>query len=416
MSGRSIDKNRFLWGEIARQLGKEEDWREFWINGAVAPSEDDWRKLFGDRPVLLLLDELPPYFDYAQTRPAGAGTLAQVTTYALSNMLSAALKCPKVCIVLSNLSGSYENASRDLHKAIGNFVQVAGRQAKGITPVELGSSEIYEILRKRLFKKWGDDAVRDAIADAYGKAITEAVQAKSVGKSAEQVKDEIYASYPFHPALKNVVALFKENEKYCQTRGLMQFVARIIKSVWEKPSGDVFLIGPQHLDLNIADVREEVNRIAPSLQSAIAQDIAAGGSASAEEIDAAMGSDTGSQVAALLLTSSLSDSLDSVKGLSQPHMLEILVAPYRNVAEFQDAFEQLRGRSWYLHKKDGDVWYFSDLENLRKRIDSVAAKAPTGKVEEHVRQQLTQIFQPKARQRLPKGRRVAPDRPDSAGN
>jgi hypothetical protein len=397
ISGRSIDRDRFLWGDIARQLGREDDWRRFWIKGPEAPNENDWRALFGDKPTLVLLDELPPYFDYAYTKAVGGGTLASVTTYALSNMLAAALKCPKVCIVVSNLSGSYENATKDLARAIGNFAQESARQAKGITPVELGSNEIYEILKKRLFKTLPATTAVDAVADAFGKALGEAIQAKSIAKSAEQIKDEIYASYPFHPALKSVIALFKENEKYRQTRGLMQFVARAIKSVWERPANDVYLIGAQHLDLDIADVREEVNRIAPSLQSAIAQDVAANGDAHAEQIDADMGSDAGSQVASLLLTASLSDSLDSVKGLSREQMMEILVAPNRSVAEFEDAFEKLKARSWYLHKKDNGVWYFSNLENLKKRIDSLAAKAPVGKVEEYVRKRLEEIFTPRKR-------------------
>ena len=66
---------------------------------------------------MILLDELPPYFDYAITRVVGGATLAQVTTYALSNLLSASLKLRRCCIVISNLSGTYEGASRDLSKA-----------------------------------------------------------------------------------------------------------------------------------------------------------------------------------------------------------------------------------------------------------------------------------------------------------
>ena len=85
---------------------------------------------------LILLDELPPYFDYAMTRPIGGGTLAQVTTYALSNLLSAALKLKRCCIVVSNLSGSYEGASNQLRQAIRNFEQEANRQARAVTPVD----------------------------------------------------------------------------------------------------------------------------------------------------------------------------------------------------------------------------------------------------------------------------------------
>src|SRR4051794_145812 len=95
INGRTISRDYFLWGEIADQLGKLETFSQFWKNGADAPREDDWIKLIGDEPTLILLDELPPYIDFARTRLVGGGTLATITTFALSNLLSAAMKLPR---------------------------------------------------------------------------------------------------------------------------------------------------------------------------------------------------------------------------------------------------------------------------------------------------------------------------------
>ena len=61
----------------------------FWKDGAKAPSEPDWIDLIGDEPTLILLDELPPT-STTRSHALSAGNLAQVTTYALSNLLSAA--------------------------------------------------------------------------------------------------------------------------------------------------------------------------------------------------------------------------------------------------------------------------------------------------------------------------------------
>ena len=72
----------------------------------------------------------------------------------------------------------------------------------------------------------------DALPRPMRRSLAEAVKSKSIAKSAEQIADEIHASYPFHPSVKHVIALFKENESYRQTRGLMQFVSKMIKSVW----------------------------------------------------------------------------------------------------------------------------------------------------------------------------------------
>lgn len=393
INGRLNFDEYFIWGEIASQLGKSNQFSKFWKHGAKAPDENDWIELIGDTPTLILLDELPPYLDYAQTQSVGSGTLAQVTTRALANLMSAqkTLKC--CCVVISNLSGSYESASRELSKAIKNLIDENKRLAKPITPVELASDEIYEILRKRLFTRIPDKSTIDAVASSYTQALSEAVRSKSIAKSAEQIADEIHRSYPFHPSVRHVISLFRENESYRQTRGLMQFISKMIKSVWERPDNDIYLIGCQHLNLNIQDVREEIKRIS-DLQDAIAHDIASNGEAVAETVDANLNSDTGSQIASLLLTASLSEAVDAVKGLTKQEMLEYLIAPNRTAIEFQEAFEAFRGEAWYLHRKENDAFYFSKLENLRKRIDNRALSAPQPKIDAEMKRRLEIIFAP----------------------
>lgn len=386
----------FLWGEIAHQLGKPDAFRKYWQNGAAAPDERAWIELIGTAPTLILLDELPPYFDYAMTRAVGAGTLAQVATAALSNLFSAALKLPSTCIVVSNLSGTYEGASKDLRRAIKNVEQEAKRQAKPITPVELGGDEIYQILKKRLFEKLPSDRDIEDVVQAYAGAIKEAEKAKAIAKSAEQIADEIRGSYPFHPSIKDLIALFRNNEGYRQTRGLMQFVSRAIHSVWQRKTNDVYLIGLQHLDLNDNEVRDEVLRIS-DLRGAIATDIASAGSAHAETIDAQTQNDAAAQAATLLLSASLSTAVDGVKGLTKQRLLERLIAPNRSVLEFAEAFDHLRREAWYLHRDEGDAHYFSNVENLTKRLSTEAERAPANKVETEMRRRLESIFQPKRR-------------------
>jgi hypothetical protein len=394
-SGRQYPEH-FLWGEIANQLGKAEVFRKYWRNGASAPDEPAWIELIGDEPTLILLDELPPYFDYAVTRSVGAGTLAQVATAALSNLFAAALKLPKLCIVVSNLSGTYDGASNALRRAIKNVEQEAKRQAKPITPVELGGDEIYQILKKRLFEQLPGERDVEDVVQAHATAIKEAERAKAIGKSAEQIADEIRRSYPFHPSIKDIIALFRNNEGYRQTRGLMQFVSRAIHSVWERSTNDVYLIGLQHLALNHSDVRDEVLRI-NDLRGAIATDIASGGSAHAETIDAQSGSDAATQVATLLLSASLSTAVDGVKGLTKQRLLERLIAPNRSVLEFAEAFDHLRREAWYLHRDESDAHYFSNVENLTKRLNTEADRAPANKIETEMRRRLELIFQPKRR-------------------
>jgi len=392
-SGRNYP-DHFFWGEIAEQLGKADLFTKFWANGARAPDEKAWMQLVGAEPVLILLDEMPPYFDNALTIEVGAGTLANVATAALANLMSAALRLPRLCVVVSNLSGTYENASRALTRAMRDVIAEANRQARPITPVQLGGNEIYQILRKRLFKKLPAERDIERIVDAFAGAIAEAEQARSIGKSAEQIASEIHASYPFHPGLKDVIAMFKENESFRQTRGLMRFVSRILKSVWERPENDVLLIGAQHLNMRDPVVRDEVLNIC-NLQSAVAKDIADQGGAHAELIDQKLESNAGTQVATLLMTASLAKNMDGIRGLDKQHALEYLITPRRDPLELAEAFEELRQSAWYLHPGERGVYYFSDQENLTKRLEKEAKEVPENRIEEEMRRRLLDMFEPK---------------------
>src|SRR5260370_24495516 len=176
----------------------------------------------------------------------------------------------------------------------------------------------------------------------------------------------------------------------------MELVSKMMKSAWTRSVNNVYLIGCQHLNLNLMDVREEINKIS-NLQGAIAHDIAAGGAAVAETVDGHNKNDAASQCAALLLTGSLSESVDAVKGFAKAQMLEYLIAPNRTAIEFQDAFEALKAGAWYLHRKDNAAFYFSNIENLQKRIENRAIAAPQPKIDQEMRRRLEAIFRPETK-------------------
>ncbi|MEI6656479.1 MAG: DUF499 domain-containing protein [Verrucomicrobiota bacterium] len=195
--------DHFFWGEIANQLGRGEQFKNFWTSGPKAPDEKDWLKLFdGDEPVLILMDEMPPYFHYLDTQKVGNGTVADIATRAFANMLTAAGKKKNVCVVVSDLSASYDSGTKLITKALEDARKELGRQERHITPVDLALNEIYDILRKRLFISLPDKAEIEDIADAYGRKLAEASKSKVASRGAESIADEIAATYPFHPQLR----------------------------------------------------------------------------------------------------------------------------------------------------------------------------------------------------------------------
>lgn len=392
-NGRNNPDN-FIWGEIAAQLGQEEAIKPHWINGPKSVDQGKWKEIIGTEPTLIMLDELPPYLDNATTQVIGQGTLANMVTYSLSCLLSAALELENCCIVIANLSGSYTSQSKALAATIDNLQQETRRQAKTITPVQLAGNEIYEILKKRLILTLPDDSVINDVAEEYAQRIKAATDGGYItASSIEQIAEQARETYPFHPAFKHLVALFKENEGFRQTRGLMQFAARLLKSVEDRELDDVFLIGSQHLNLNDVDVKDEISRIAPSLQPAMSHDIADEGNAVAEAIDDQLSSDAASQVITLLLASSLSRSVGGRTGLTEGEIIEFLAAPNRKSDEFVIALEKLREQAWYLHRED-QRYFIKETENLSRKIERNARDIPQPKIEQALINRLTGILQP----------------------
>lgn len=387
--------DHFFWGEIANQLGKGDQFRSFWTGGPKAPDEKDWLNLFeGENPVLVLLDEMPPYFHYLDTQKVGNGTVADIATRAFANLLTASGKKKNVCIVVSDLAAAYDTGGRLINKALQDARAELGRQERNITPVDLAANEIYDILRKRLFKALPDKNEIEDIADSFGRKLEEAAKSKTANRGAEAIADEIVATYPFHPRLKNVVALFKENEQFKQTRGLIELVSRLLRSVWDRNANDVFLIGPQHFDLGIAEVRDKLTEIS-GMRDVIAKDLwDAQLSAHAQIIDLQTGKEAAAQVGSLLLTASLSTAVNAVKGLTREEMVECLVSPLREPSDFLAAFEELEKAAWYLHHTPEGRYYFDRQENLTKLLQSLAHDAPENQVDDLIRHRLRDMFKP----------------------
>lgn len=146
-SGRESDAPYGIWGAIAEQLGKKETFNNYY-SPLSAPGPTAWINLLRGEPLLILLDELPPYFQAAKAIAIGNSDLSEVTTTALSNLLVAVGKdeLSNVCVVLSDLRATYEEGSHLILKALQNFEQEIGRSALNLEPVGMNTDELYHIV------------------------------------------------------------------------------------------------------------------------------------------------------------------------------------------------------------------------------------------------------------------------------
>ena len=152
-SGRETDVPHGIWGEIARQLGKFEAFKDYY-QPLKAPGRTAWINLLKGEPTLILLDELPPYLDNAKSISIGNSDLAKVTATALTNLFEAVVEneLGNVCVVLTDLVGTYADASAQIQTVLEQVQAEAQRHAMNLTPVQINTDEFYHILRKRLFK------------------------------------------------------------------------------------------------------------------------------------------------------------------------------------------------------------------------------------------------------------------------
>ncbi len=69
-------------------------------------------------------------------------------------------------------------------------------------------------------------------------AIRDARQMDITNESPEQFAARIQASYPFHPALRDLYARFRENPGFQQTRGLIRLMRIVVSRMWQTGTAD----------------------------------------------------------------------------------------------------------------------------------------------------------------------------------
>lgn len=377
-TGRESDAPLGIWGAIADQLGKKELLKDYYSPLLQAPGQTAWINLLKGEPLLILLDELPPYFENAKSRPIGNSDLARVTTTALSNLLVAASKdeLRNVCVVISDLKATYQGGSAQISKALEDLKNEANRSAVTLEPVGFNNDDIYHILRQRLFETLPSKQEIQAVANAYAQAVKDAKQMDITNASPEKFASQLVESYPFHFAIRDLYARFRENPGFQQTRGLIRLMRTVVARLYDpevKKAEQLYLIHVQDLDLNDDDTRSEITQINPTLENAISHDIAANGVAIAENMDSHLGSADAQDICKLLLVASLANIPNAVLGLSIPEIISYLCAPHRDVTKLrQDILPNLTTKAWYLHTNTEGKLFFKNVENLVARLRNTA--------------------------------------------
>lgn len=399
-SGRESDAPLGVWGEIASQLGKKDAFNEYY-SPLQAPGRNAWINLLKGKPTLILLDELPPYLDNARANAIGDSNLARVTGTALANLFVALNddELTNVCVVVSDLTSSYAQGSQALADSMRDLQDEVSRVSMDLQPVRINTDEFYHILRTRLFEKLPNQQQIDVVAQAYGKAVRDAKQMDITNQSPEQFAQRITESYPFHPAIKDLYARFRENPGFQQTRALIRLMRIVVSGLWESEEANrKQLISAHDLDFNDQETMSEVKHINSTLENAIAHDIANEGNAVAEVMDTNIGGSDTRDACRLIMMSSLANVPNAVVGLSIPEIIAYLCEPGRNIASLKaDVLEKLATAAWYLHSNRDGKLFFKDVQNLNAKLDSLSKAYVREQSIKELRQRLGDMFAPSNR-------------------
>ena len=272
-------KPQTLWGSLILQLGGRASYET--IRDKDESKEilgaDDLVKLIGDRPTLIMIDEIGLYLRAASAVTIGASDLGKQTTAFLFVLMSAIKSCPRafLAITTTETTDVFGSEVNDLLKETRDTM---ARTELAIPPNSI--SDLPAILRRRLFLKEPDPKLVDAVAEAYVLAAADAAKAGATLTSeatAPHWRACLQKSYPFHPTLIDV---FDERlatmPGFQLTRGALRLLSVGLQRYWatRTPATSGSLFHLSDFDLSDPEILGDVtSRIGRENYSAVIKPI-----------------------------------------------------------------------------------------------------------------------------------------------
>ena len=403
-----------IWEEIGRQLGIESRFAPY-LQPVQSIGKEKWGELIGDQgPIIIAIDELPPYLDDAQSRSIGNSDLSRVTATSLSNLIRGIAdggQLSRVVIVITDIaSTAYQNSIGDWQiakgtEALSNLRQEVDQVARKLQPVAGGNGELYEVLRKRCFTSMPSVPEIAAIASARSQLLIDADANFGTETTGGAYASAVADSYPFDPHLSEILYRTKDAYGFQGTRGLLRVMQAVVSEVFADASrlADVELIGPQHLSPAIGLVKEQVSKVNAKMEAAIVQGISGGGQAAAEMIDLASPNCAyrpAERIATLILWASLS-SAGAKAGVKEDEIIAICLDSHTDADEIESALAKLVDESHYLYRLgegSGVRYVFRDTENVRAAIAKRVELLTPDQWQRPLKERLEQYLKPGLRQ------------------
>jgi len=404
------------WGEIAYALAGPDGYKRVRNSDIdrTAPGAETLRELFGDRPVLVVLDELSIYLRKVWERPQGRD---QLTAF-LTSLFKAVEASPRAALVYAFAIGKADRAGQgarggDAYSSENVFIadrmaeaeSVSARKATLLNPTE--DDETVQVLRRRLFARV-DMAGAEPVLAAY-QALWAKHRDRLSPEAANPLTLEAFrASYPLHPDL---LATFTGKTAtlahFQRVRGMLRILGRTVAQMWAERPKDAAAIHLHHIDPGHEPIRQE---IATRLQQhifvpAIRSDIAGeGGRLSlAQEIDARHHRGMppyAVYVARTIFLHSLAFN-EPLKGLSPDHLRYSCLGPATDISFIDEACRRFREGSAYLDDRPAAPLRFMAEANLTQLLRRAQQAVAPADVRAQLNSRIRDIFKGSALDMLP---------------
>jgi len=369
------------WGYLALQLGGQTAYELLREDDEAlrAPGSSRLKKVLGQEPCLLLIDEIARFYTVAKAVRVGDSTLARQMTAFLMALMEAVDGLPHACLIITTtgLTDAFGEDTADVLAAIEEARSLMARKELVLHPSE--EADLPRILARRLFDTIPAGASAP-VAQAYA-AAADAGEAAGLdlpdSMTGAAWAAEIGRTYPFHPSLIRVLdKRLSTIPNFQRTRGALRLLARVVRRMWD---GHVVtdLIHPHHVDLSdnaiAADLSSRLGR--GEFEPVIRADIAsqAGGEPShAEDVDARLGAQFARKLACTAYLYSLTRDVPAVPATE---LFGAVLAPGDDTNVLQKALDGLEKACWYLHA-DTRGFRFSTEASLVKLIQEAEAQVP----------------------------------------
>ena len=403
-----------VWGWIAWALAGREGYgivREQ-DEARVAPGGDRIVELLKRGPSLILLDEVLEYLISAGGVRVAQTTLRDETLSFLKRLTVAVGNVDDAVLVYSLQSSTHE--SLEYTGLLRTVEHLAARKDQRREPV--AGNEILNVIQRRLLAKPPDREAAGSVAEAYRQVFTGMRRAWAQGeperRQAEEdglaLRDRIQSSYPFHPALIDVMReRWAAIPDFQRTRGALRFLASCLRDA-HSAGGSRLLLGPGDVPLHNADVRlaffKEVGQ-REDFQACLEHDFV-GANARTRRIDDRRAqeatTEAGKRPATRLATAMLMYSFGGLRrsggadgdplppGIGESDLLGIGIGPDLDSTTIQACLKELKEQCLYLHF-DGVRYCFKQDPNVTLLVEQEADAV--GRDENRVRARIGEMLE-----------------------